>query len=82
MTYEYRMLPFPETLENRAEIATHLHEMAAEAATKGWEFYRVDTIGVDIPAPKGCLAFLASAKGRVEHMHVVTFRRNIVGQGE
>lgn len=77
MTYEYRMLPFPDILNDKTEIATHLHEMAVEGATKGWEFYRVDSIAVEIPAPKGCLAFLASAKGRTEHMHVVTFRRNI-----
>ncbi len=75
MTYEYRVLPYPEVLEDRNQMIPHLEEMIAEGAVKGWEFYRIDAIGVDIAQPKGCAAFFATPKSRREHMHIVTFRR-------
>lgn len=73
--YEYRMEPFPETLRSRAEIAHHLETFSATVAAKGWEFYRIDNVSVQIP--NGCLASLIGQPYRLEHVHIMTFRKPI-----
>ena len=57
------------------EAAYYMQTIANEQAQKGWEFYRVDTVGV-VTNP-GCLASLLGAKQtHIEH-YVVTFRMQI-----
>ena len=53
--------------------AAYLQGVVNEQAKDGWEFMRVDTIGVR--TEPGCLAGLFGAKTTDENYYVVTFRR-------
>ncbi len=60
MEYEYKMVQIPPTIvvqqrEARGnEAAYYLQSIANEQAAEGWDFYRVDTVGVE--SRPGCLA--------------------------
>jgi methylphosphotriester-DNA--protein-cysteine methyltransferase len=79
MAYEYRMVQIPPTITVKAsehqgnEAAQYLQAVANEQAAQGWEFYRVDTVGV-LSKP-GCLASLLGGKAAVIEYFVVTFRK-------
>jgi len=79
MAYEYKMMQIPPTITVKAkdergnEAAYYLQSLANEQAGQGWEFYRVDTVGV-VSQP-GCLASLLGAKQVMVEYYVVTFRR-------
>lgn len=79
MGYEYRMIQMPPTIVVPAkelrgqEAAYYLQSIANEQASQGWEFYRVDTVGVVVQP--GCLAMLLGAKQSVVEYFVATFRR-------
>ena len=79
MAYEYKMVQVPPTIEVKAkdwrgnEAAYYLQSIANEQAAQGWEFYRVDTVGV-VTRP-GCLGALLGAKQTLIEYYVVTFRR-------
>jgi len=84
MTYQYMMIQVPPTITVRAkehrgnEAAMYLQELATQHAAQGWEFYRVDEVGVVVR--KGCLAgLLATLFGGGEQeffrYFVITFRR-------
>ena len=79
MAYEYKMIQIPPTIVVKAkeqqgnEAAYYLQSLANEQAAGGWEFYRVDTVGV-VTKP-GCLASLVGAKQTLIEYYVVTFRR-------
>lgn len=79
MAYEYRMIQVPPTIvvkekEYRGqEAAYYLQSIVNEQAAQGWEFYRVDTIGV--ASKPGCLAGLFGVKEALREYYVVTFRR-------
>lgn len=78
--YEYKMLQIPPRIIIKAkgaqgqEAALYLQEIASEYAAKGWEFYRVDTVGVVTRA--GCLGKLLGASDINVEYYVVTFRRS------
>jgi len=55
------------------EAANYLQSLANGEAAQGWEFYRIDTVGV-ITKP-GCLGSLLGAKQTLLEYYVVTFRR-------
>ncbi len=57
------------------EAAYYLQSVANEHASQGWEFYRVDTVGV-VTNP-GCLASLLGAKQTLLEYYVVTFRKQV-----
>ncbi len=57
------------------EAAYYLQSIANEQAAQGWEFYRVDTVGV-VTNP-GCLASLLGAKQMHIEYYVVTFRKQV-----
>ena len=57
------------------EASYYLQSVANEHASQGWEFYRVDTIGV-VTNP-GCLASLLGAKQTHIEYYVVTFRKTV-----
>jgi len=75
--YTYKMVQIAPSLVVKAgqqqgqEAAQHLETLVNQWATLGWEFYRVDTMG--IYTPPGCLG------GQTTHTqyYVVTFRRLI-----
>lgn len=78
MGYVYRMVQLPPTIavaekdHEGNEAAKYLQEMVNAEAANGWEFYRVDPIGVQVQP--GCLGGLLGRK-TVEYTHyVVSFR--------
>ncbi|GIK58836.1 MAG: DUF4177 domain-containing protein [Chloroflexi bacterium] len=79
MVYEYKMVQMPPTIivkakeERGHEAAVYLESLANAQAEEGWEFYRVDTVG--IVSQPGCLAGLFGAKQTLVQYFVVTFRR-------
>lgn len=81
MAFQYMMVQIPPSIvvnqkEYRGnEAAVYLQTVANEHAQKGWEFFRVDTIGV-VTNP-GCLASIFGAKQMTIEYYVVTFRQQI-----
>lgn len=79
MAYEYKMIQVPPNIVLKAkevrgnEAAHYLQSIANEQAAAGWEFYRVDTVGV-VTQP-GCLPSLFGAKQTLIEYYVVTFRK-------
>lgn len=79
MSYEYRMIQIPPSISVPAkewrgqEAAFYLQSIANEQAAQGWEFYRVDRVGVVVQP--GCLAALLGARQSLIEYFVVTFRR-------
>lgn len=80
MAYDYKMLQIPPDVtvkmkEKRGnEAAAYLESIANSQTTEGWEFYRVDEIGV--LATPGCLGSLIGRKAEYVMYYVVTFRRS------
>lgn len=77
--YEYMMVQVPPTIVVKQkeqagnEAAVYLQSIANQYATQGWEFYRVDTVGVVVQP--GCMASLFGAQRTVTEYYVVTFRQ-------
>ena len=80
MNYEYMMIQMPPTISVPAkewrghEAAFYLQSIANEQAAQGWEFYRVDTVGVVVKP--GCLGMLFGARQSLVEYFVVTFRKS------
>jgi len=79
--FEYRMLQIPPRIEVKLkdakgnEAAYYLSTIVNQEAQQGWEFFRVDSLGVKMKP--GCLAGIFGA-GETDRMYyVVTFRRQI-----
>jgi len=53
--------------------AAYLEKTVNDMASQGWEFQRIDPIGV-ISSP-GCIAGIFGAKESVSTYYVITFRR-------
>lgn len=81
IAYEYAMEQVPPNIEVRSArdedsaAAEYLEKIVNKWARKGWEFYRVDTIGVKF-AP-GCLGMLLGQRESLRTYYVITFRREI-----
>lgn len=78
MAYQYRMVQIPPNIsvrdaERGQEAAQYLQSLVNEYAREGWEFYRVDTIGVEVRP--GCLFSLLGRSAEYTQYFVVTFRR-------
>ncbi len=79
MSYVYQMVQVPPTIIVQAknhqgnEAATYLESVVNGKAREGWEFLRVDAIGVQIQP--GCLAGLFGQKTVELTYYVITFRR-------
>jgi hypothetical protein len=79
MLYDYHMVQVPPNITVRRgtqrgdEAAAYLQEIATQQSAQGWEFYRVDTIGVKLQP--GCLGMLTGQREMLVHYYVVTFRR-------
>jgi DNA-directed RNA polymerase subunit RPC12/RpoP len=77
--YEYRMVPIPpnvvkkDGMSMREAAADYLQTTVNEQAQDGWDFFRVDAIGVRVP--QGCMAALLGDQERRATYYVVTFRR-------
>jgi len=83
MKYEYRMVQIPPNVAVDAakhkgnEAAAYLQEVVNTHAKDGWEFYRIDRIGV-VTKP-GCLDGLVGKKDELNHYYVISFRREANG---
>jgi hypothetical protein len=79
MAYRYEMVQLPPNIQISAsgqkgnEAAVYLQNVVNEKAKTGWEFYRVDTIGV--ATKPGCLDGLLGKKEELTNFYVVTFRQ-------
>ena len=77
---QYKMVQIPPNVQVAAksakgnEAATYLETLANEYAAQGWEFQRVDEVGV-VTNP-GCLASIFGARQSVTLYYVVTFRKS------
>lgn len=77
--YIYRMVQVPPDVEiNSASDRGHAAELyltslTAEMGHEGWDFFRIDTIGV-VERP-GCMARLLGFGATVTYYYVVAFRR-------
>lgn len=77
--YEYKMVQVPPNIEVKAskhkgnEAAVYLESIANQYAEQGWEFYRVDTVGVAVQV--GCFDALAGKKATNSAYYVITFRK-------
>jgi hypothetical protein len=80
MAYEYRMLQIPPEIYVKSgslkgqEASNYLQETVAKNTENGWEFYRVDAIGVK--QRPGCMAALFGARATDYIYYVITFRRS------
>ncbi|OOF67241.1 DUF4177 domain-containing protein [Rodentibacter caecimuris] len=80
MSYTYKMVQIPPNVEVHKRdkhngAAIYLQEIVNEYAQNGWEFMRVDEIGVQ--EKPGCLASLFGAKAIPTTYYVITFRKPI-----
>ena len=76
--YVYKMVQVPPSIvvtgkQTGREASDYLEGLVNQWAKDGWEFYRVDTIG--IVGPAGCLAALLGLTDGFKSLYVVTFRR-------
>lgn len=75
--YEYKMVQLPQTFvlkkDTGTEIASYLEKLVQDWNVKGWEFYRIDSVGVAVQP--GCLAALTGTKTSMTYYNIVTFRR-------
>jgi hypothetical protein len=75
--YEFKMMQLPQTFvlkqDTGTEIAAYLEKLSKDMGVDGWEFYRVDSVGVAVQP--GCLAALSGTKQTMTYYNVVTFRR-------
>ncbi|MFD2641870.1 hypothetical protein [Pseudomonas japonica] len=77
--YVYKMVQVPPNVEVQAknhkgnEAAAYLQQVVNSHAEDGWEFYRVDTIGVSVQP--GCFDAMFGKKATVSDYYVISFRR-------
>ena len=57
------------------EAAVYLEGVVDQYAKDGWEFYRVDSIGVSVQP--GCIAGLLGQKDALTTYYVISFRRPV-----
>ena len=81
MAYQYKMIQIPRNIRIKSKetydkvAADYLENVVNEWAMQGWEFYRVDTIGIE--EQPGCIAGLLGQKTSVTRYYVITFRKEI-----
>lgn len=77
--YQYKMVQVPPSINVQEksqvgnEAAVYLEGIVNEQAKEGWEFYRVDSIGVNVQP--GCISALAGQKAAEATYYVVSFRK-------
>ncbi|WP_236191536.1 DUF4177 domain-containing protein [Pseudomonas paraglycinae] len=77
--YVYKMVQVPPNIEVRAkehrgnEAAAYLQNVVNSHAEDGWEFYRIDTIGVSVKP--GCFDTLLGKKNVLTEYYVISLRK-------
>ena len=76
--FQYKMVQVPPNISVRAKdnksgiAAQYLEDVVNEWAAQGWEFQRVDTIGIE--ERPGCFS---SSKVKFMQYYVITFRKEV-----
>ncbi len=70
------VLEVQEGTSTKGKAAAYLEDIVNEYAGMGWEFYRVDSIGIRVMP--GCLGALLGVPPTDRVYHVVCFRRPAV----
>jgi hypothetical protein len=79
MSYVYKMVQIPPNISVQAknhignEAASYLESVVNQMSEQGWEFLRVDEVGVQVRP--GCLMSLLGQSTTVTTYYVITFRR-------
>jgi len=79
--FVYKMVQVPPVIKvaegtsTKDKAAAYLEDIVNEYAGMGWEFYRVDSIGIRVMP--GCLAGLLGVQPTERLYHVVCFRRPV-----
>lgn len=77
--YQYKMVQIPPNIEVQAknhrgnEAAAYMENVVNIYAADGWEFYRVDTVGVNLKP--GCLGALFGNRDNISTYYVISFRK-------
>jgi len=77
--FEYKMVQIPPNIavnmkaHKGNEAAAYLEGVVNEHAADGWEFYRIDSIGVQLQP--GCFDALGGKKAENSQYYVVSFRK-------
>ena len=77
--YTYEMFQASPNIEVKAkehwgnEAAGYLQNVVNAHAEDGWEFYRIDTIGVSVKP--GCFDALLGKKNVLENYYVISLRK-------
>lgn len=80
MSYKYKMIQVAPNIEVSGaakgnEAAVYLENIVNEMTSEGWEYYRVDPIGLTVRP--GCLASLIGHRAYNVEYYVVTFRKEV-----
>lgn len=76
--YEYKMVQIPPNIAVQMkahkgnEAAAYLEGVVNEYTSKGWEFHRIDSIGVQLQP--GCFDVLGGKKAENSNYYVISFR--------
>ncbi len=76
--FEYKMVQIPPNIavemkkHKGNEAAAYLEGVVNKYAAQGWEFYRIDSIGVALQP--GCFGALGGQKEENSQYYVITFR--------
>ncbi|AHK21391.1 MULTISPECIES: hypothetical protein [Yersinia pseudotuberculosis complex] len=76
--FTYKMVQIPPNISVNAKAnkngiaAQYLEEVVNSWASEGWEFQRIDTIGID--EKPGCFG---GNKSTLTHYYVITFRKEV-----
>jgi hypothetical protein len=77
MAYEFKMVQLPQTFllqkDTGKEIAVYLEKLSQEHSAQGWEFFRIDQVGVAVSP--GCMGAMTGVKQTMTYYNVVSFRR-------
>jgi hypothetical protein len=79
INFIYKMVQIPPAISVQAKVhtgneaAAYLESVVNELAAQGWEFLRVDAIGVQVQP--GCLMSLLGQRTTETTYYVITFRR-------
>lgn len=79
MNYEYKMVQIPPNIavemkkHKGNEAAAYLESVVNKYASEGWEFHRIDSIGVALQP--GCFAALSGKKEEHSLYYVISFRK-------
>lgn len=77
--YTYKMVQIPPNISvdmkthKGNEAAAYIQNIVNSYAEDGWEFYRIDSVGVDLQP--GCFGGLSGQKAQSNVYYVISFRK-------